>query len=127
MLTPEVLTSSWSSGDPGPIAFCVSEGSMSTEEQHAFNMRNQGVAYVVTSGSKTHFMNGETYAVVLEQLYSAAFVKQRKALGLPPDALGALLCDAWTGTFSRNRGLHLRRKYCRTNHCSQWSMLPHAY
>jgi len=28
MLTPKVLTSSWSSGAPGPIGFCVSEGSI---------------------------------------------------------------------------------------------------
>lgn len=55
-------------------------------------------------------MSGETFAVMLEQLYSVAFAKQRAAPGLPPNALGALLCDAWTGTFSKNRGLHFRRQ-----------------
>lgn len=116
MLTPKVLTSSWSSGAPGPIGFCVSEGAMSSEQLHEFNLKNKGIAYCLTSGTRSHFMCGETYAVMLEQLYSVAFANQRIALGLPPNALGALLCDAWTGTFSKNRGLHLRRQYRRTHH-----------
>ena len=42
-----------------------------TTRTRRFTCFTRGVACALTSGSKTHFMNGETYA---------AFVKQRKAL-----------------------------------------------
>ncbi len=73
----EALTSSWSTGEPGPIAYCVAEGMVSPEDIQKYNAENQGRSMIVSSGSGTHFMNSETFAVVLEQLYSAAFQLQR--------------------------------------------------
>ena len=50
---------------------------MSTELMNEFNDTHRGVALVISSGSSTHFMNGTSFLLVLEQLYSEAFKRQR--------------------------------------------------
>ena len=104
-----MLTSCWSSGDAGPVAFCISEGALDKDQIHSFNMANKGTAMVISSGSKTHFMSGEILVEVFEQLYGVAFARQRQRLGLRPDSMGALVCDAWGGTFTHQKGIHIRR------------------
>ncbi len=76
--TNEVLTSTWSDGRGGPLAFCVPEGRISASEIHQFNCQHVGVAYVLTSGTASHFMCAETLATVYEQPYSPALRVQRE-------------------------------------------------
>lgn len=42
-----------------------------------FNLAHQGKAYVLSSQSGTHFMNGEVLSIMQEQLWSQAFHLQR--------------------------------------------------
>lgn len=78
----QVLTSVWSDGSPGPIAFCVPEGKLTREEMTTWNRANLGRSYVLSSCTPSHFMSGETWAVLLEQLISPALQLQReKQLG----------------------------------------------
>ena len=148
----QVLTSSFSDGAPGPVAFCLPEGKISPQEALAFNRANHGRAYVLTSGTDSHFMTGEVLAVLLDQLISPALEKQRLKIlecsiqyffdlfmrcliaasflthvailtwhpvtllrlryGLNKEEhRAALLCNAWTGTFSTAAGLDLRRPF----------------
>ena len=51
---------------------------MSTELMNQFNDQHRGVAMVISSGSSTHFMNGTSFLLVLKQLYSEAFKRQRE-------------------------------------------------
>lgn len=71
------ITSTWSDGSRGPIAFCIPEGRMKVEEICAFNSRYEGRAFVLTSGTGTHFTSAETMLTVFEQLYSVALQNQR--------------------------------------------------
>lgn len=65
---------------PGPLCFCVPEGSMSPEAMSKWNLDHKGSSMVVASGSNTHFMNGSMFLQVLEQCYSEAFKIQRQRL-----------------------------------------------
>lgn len=71
MPADQVLTTSWSDGAPGPLAFCVPEGRMTAAEMNAWNLSHEGTSYVLSSGSNTHFMTGESWCVLLEQLLKA--------------------------------------------------------
>lgn len=51
---------------------------MSSEEMAKYNAKNVGHSFVVSSGSKSHFMCGETLAVMMEQLLSPALELQRQ-------------------------------------------------
>ena len=74
----EVLTSSWSDGRPGPVAFCVAEGKLRPADIQKWNAEHVGSSLIISSQTPTHFMNAESLIVVLEQLYSPAFEAQRK-------------------------------------------------
>ncbi|CAK9092325.1 Uncharacterized protein (Fragment) [Durusdinium trenchii] len=104
-----VLTSSWSDGRPGPVAFCVAEGKLRPADIQKWNAEHVGSSLIISSQTPTHFMNAESLIVVLEQLYSPAFEAQRKRYNLSAHDRGALLADAWTGTFSQAAGMNLRR------------------
>lgn len=86
----EVLTSSWSTGEPGPIAYCVSEGMLKAEAIQEYNLKNHGKSMIVSSGSNTHFMDGMVFINILEQLYSPAFAIQRSRLDM---ARQSCCCD----------------------------------
>lgn len=73
----EVLTSSWSDGSRGPLAFCVPEGAMPVNSVKEWNNNHIGESMIVTSQSSTHFMNSDTMLQILEQLVSPALEKQR--------------------------------------------------
>ena len=74
----QAMTSSWSDGTAGPIAFCIPDGRMPQELITKFNMDNVGESFVFTSGSSSHFMTADTLDQVFEQLFSPALAKQRK-------------------------------------------------
>lgn len=74
----QVLTTSWSDGTPGPIAFCVAEGHISGQDIVDYNLKNYGRSMVVTSGGSSHFMTGETMMIMMEQLISPALKLQRE-------------------------------------------------
>jgi len=107
-LRREVLTRSWSTGDPGPIAYCLPEGTMKSSEMTEFNKKHHGYAMVFSSTTDSHFMTGETLCMVYEQLYSPALALQRKRLNVGREAKAAVICDAWTGTLKKTDGLALR-------------------
>ena len=71
------LTSSWSDGSPGPICFCLPEGRLTAEEMKQWNDAHVGESYVMSSGSKTHFMTADCLLQVYDQVYSPALAKQR--------------------------------------------------
>ena len=72
----EVMTSIWSDGTRGPLAFCIPESRMSQESMVAFNDRHVGRALVVSSGSSTHFTTADVVLHIFEQLYSPALSLQ---------------------------------------------------
>ena len=72
------VTSSFSDGSRGPIAFCVPEGRVTADEMKAFNLANVGEAFLFTSGSTSHFMTADTLHQVFEQLFSPAIERQRE-------------------------------------------------
>ncbi|CAK9114704.1 Uncharacterized protein (Fragment), partial [Durusdinium trenchii] len=112
-----VLTSSWSDGTPGPIAFCCPDGALSVSEIQEFNASHVASAMVVPSGTNSHFMTSDTLLQVWEQLYSPALAKQRSRYGLKlddPGAEAAFLADAWSGTHSSSKGEDARRRaFCK--------------
>lgn len=75
------MTSIWSDGQAGPLAFCVAEGRMTQEEMVAFNTAHVGEALVLSSGSGTHFTTADVVLYIYEQLYSVALAKQRDRQG----------------------------------------------
>ena len=76
-LEAQVLTSSWNTGEPGPIAYCVPEGAIPPEDVVSYNKSHHGRSMIVFSGTGSHFMSGEVLLQVFEQLYSPAFAAQR--------------------------------------------------
>lgn len=44
---------------------------MTAAEMNAWNLSHEGTSYVLSSGSNTHFMTGESWCVLLEQLLKA--------------------------------------------------------
>ena len=75
-----VLTTSWSDGSRGPLAFCVPDGKVSPEAQAAWNVAHKGKSYILTSGSGTHFMTADTLLQLYDQLFSPAVELQRAKL-----------------------------------------------
>ena len=75
-----VLTTSWSDGTRGPLAFCVPDGKITPEEQRAWNVAHKGRSYVLTSGTRSHFMTADTLLQLFEQLFSPALQQQRDRL-----------------------------------------------
>lgn len=73
----KVLTTSWSTGEPGPICYCIPEGSIPPADIQKYNMENKGKSFCFSSTTNTHFMNGETLLMVQEQCFSEAFAVQR--------------------------------------------------
>ena len=103
------VTSTWSSGDPGPLGICVADNFMSQQEIENFNKAHIGECYVFRSNSTTHFMNGDCFLQLLHGLVTPALAKQRMRFGLASNTRGLLLCDAWTGFHSWKGGLDTAR------------------
>lgn len=92
------LTSTWSDGSCGPLGLCIPEScGMQQEAIERFNLDHQGIAYIFSSGSHTHFMNGESFVDLLHGLLGHAFHLQRKRYGLSTHDKGLILADAWAG------------------------------
>lgn len=72
-----MLTSSWSDGSAGPIAFTIPEGCAKQSDIVRFNEAYAGKAMILTSGTNSHFMTAQTLIQVLEQLVSPALEIQR--------------------------------------------------
>lgn len=75
--TFKVLTSSWSDGSMGPLAFTIPEGCAKQADIVRFNEAYAGKAMVISSGTNSHFMTAQTLIQVLEQLVSPALEIQR--------------------------------------------------
>ena len=108
-LSLTAVTSSWSDGSAGPLGLCFPTGMIPDLQVREFNQRHRGECLLFCSERKTHVMNGETWLVLLQQLYLDAFSLQRKKHGLDKSHAGLLLVDAWTGYHSRSTGLDAAR------------------
>lgn len=65
------------------MCFCMPEGSIPAPEIRAWNSKHVGLAYIVSSGTQSHFMQSNTLLEVFDQCYSAAVKLQRnKFLGV---------------------------------------------
>ena len=79
----KVLTTSWSDGTGGPLAFCLPEGTMSQEAVVRWNAQHLGRAMIVFSGTNSHFMSANVLLEVFEQLISPALRLQRARQDVP--------------------------------------------
>lgn len=70
---------------------------MRQEAIERYNAEHQGVSYIFSSRSHTHFMNGETFVDLLHGLLGHSFDLQRKRYGLSTHDKGLILADAWLG------------------------------
>ena len=105
-----VVTSSFSSGEPGPLAICVPDGWMKPALIDEFNCKWVGQAMVFSSQTESHFMTQETFLVYLHQLVTPALSRQRAHLGVPRTTKALLLADAWTGFHSHKSGMERARE-----------------
>ena len=62
---------------------------MSAAEMAQFNQAHHGYSMVVSSGTSTHFMQGENLCQLMEQLYSPAFhIQRQKPLACEGNTVG---------------------------------------
>ena len=102
------VTSSWSDGTAGPLGLCIPRGMMSDAEIQSFNSNHRGRCFIFSSERRTHYMNGETFLVLLKGL--DAYAIQRRKHKLADSIRGLLLTDGWTGFHSWSSGLDLARE-----------------
>ena len=113
-----VVTSSFSSGHPGPLAICVPDGFAKQSILDEFNQKWLGQAMVFTSQSSSHFMTAETFLVYLHQLITPALSRQRAILKVPKTTKALLLADAWSGFHSFKSGMERAREgWAQQAHC----------
>lgn len=113
-----VVTSTWSSGEAGPLGICVPDGFMGQAEMESFNQQWLGQAFIFRSESVSHFMTSDTYLVLLHGLISPALSRQRQKLGVPATTKALLLCDGWTGFHSHKAGADTARlAWAEQAHC----------
>ncbi|CAL1164996.1 unnamed protein product [Cladocopium goreaui] len=110
------LTSSWADGSRGPICFCLPEGAIPAASMREWNAKHVGASYIISTETSSHFMHSNSLLEIYDQCYSVAFHLQRKKLGLSDSDRGAVICDAWTGSFSRSRGEETRRNIFYESH-----------
>ncbi|CAK9116427.1 unnamed protein product [Durusdinium trenchii] len=92
----QVLTSSWSDGSKGPLAFCIPEGAMTAQEIQKWNQEHEVRHFIINSHSE---------------------MCQRFGLDINDEsALCGFICDAWTGTYAESRGEAPRRNAFYTSH-----------
>lgn len=104
-----VVTSTFSSGEPGPLGICIADSFLKQDVIDEFNAKYRGRCLLFRSQSTSHFMTGETFVLLLHQLVGPALMLQRERLKVAPDTQAPLLCDAWTGFHSRLSGLDSAR------------------
>lgn len=62
------VSSIWGNGDLGPLAMCVSSGSLKRTFVSEINQCYHGSIYIFESGSESHFMTAETTLLYLAEL-----------------------------------------------------------
>ena len=65
-----VCTSMWGNGEAGPLGINVSEGIVSPCLRKKFNEEWKGRAYIMYSGTRSHYMNSETTLELWEELFT---------------------------------------------------------
>jgi len=112
------VTSTWSSGEAGPLGLCVPDGFVKQEVMDQWNAKHEGRAFMFQSQSTSHFMCSETWLVLLHGLIAPALALQRKKLGVASSTPALLLADGWTGFHSHKTGLDAAREaWSRQSHC----------
>ena len=90
----------------------MKEGFLSDKFVNKMNKdpKNIGKVYIIVSQTESHMMTSDTTIELWRNLYGPAFVARRIQLGLPPDAKGLLIVDAFSGNHSFLGGEDGRRK-----------------
>ena len=86
-----MVTSTWASGHPGPVCFCVPDGYLSKKWVKDFNRKWLGKYHILFSGGDSHFMTSDTTIHMYECLYKPAFSQRRTVLGLDMSDWGAYI------------------------------------
>ena len=107
-----VVTSSFASGDVGPMFVSVAPGCLSQKEFQALSLEFEGLAVLCESATGSHFMNSESTWIMMETLLTDAFRKQREKYSLH-SRKGMILADAFSGNHGSAYML-LREKWSTT-------------
>jgi len=83
---------------------------MSAKDIAKYNADHYGTSMVLTSGSSTHFMSGETWMILLEQLISPALKMQRELPLIP--------CRGYIFVFQMSS----QKTKCHVS-CFRWAMM----
>ena len=103
------VSSTWSDGSPGPVAFNVKHGILLEKDIKKINRSQLGLVYIMVSNTESHFMNADTTLELFRELYGPAFHARRRFLELDDTAPGLLLADAFTGNHASLKGEQERR------------------
>ena len=66
------VTSTWGSGEMGPLGICVASGALPVTLIREINATWRPHVFVFESGSETHFMNADTTLLYLQELIAPA-------------------------------------------------------
>lgn len=116
-LSITAVTSSWSDGTAGPLGLCYPRGMIKAKQVEEFNLRNKGRALLFCSEKKSHFMDGESFIIMMREMLSDGFSLQRRRHKLSSETEGLILADGWTGYHSWSSGLNVSREaWAQANH-----------
>lgn len=79
------VTSTWASGELGPLGVCVASGAVPLSFIQDINKQWAGHIYVFESGSDSHFMNAETTLLYLQELIGPATLPNHSYQASPMD------------------------------------------
>ncbi|CAK9000257.1 Uncharacterized protein (Fragment), partial [Durusdinium trenchii] len=91
------VTSTWASGEIGPLGICVANGALPQAFIEEVNEKWAGHVYVFQSMTESHFMTAETTLLYLQELISPALELRRASLGYNRETPALLICDGFTG------------------------------
>ncbi len=78
--------------------------------QPSKNAKHYGKAYLMTCGTKSHFMTAATTQEYMDNLLTPALRLRRQELGLSAKAEAMLTCDAFSGNFADSEGQSVARE-----------------
>ncbi|CAK9000255.1 Malate dehydrogenase 2, partial [Durusdinium trenchii] len=112
------VTSTWASGEIGPLGICVANGALPQAFIEEVNEKWAGHVYVFQSMTESHFMTAETTLLHLQELISPALELRRASLGYNRETPALLICDGFTGNFAVSNGEGSRREmWSKENNC----------
>ena len=76
------VTTTWASGEPGPLIYVFPESQFPHERLIALNQYFKNEIWCVTSGKDTHFMDGEVTIRMWEECFANTFAQRRERFNL---------------------------------------------